>query len=137
MRNKKRKESPRKRSPPRRSLAKKATSERSAAKRSQPRQPKPPPEQLNIEQVIERLEQEGGERLKTASPRQSAYETCIKLRFRRCLCSETDETYRGHDYIARGKTKAVWYISFNGRTGGITCGTKGYHFQRPKVKCCV
>jgi hypothetical protein len=89
---------------------------------------------MQIEEVVQLLEREGGTRGKTASPGSTYYEAAKSLDFVPCRCSDRDQDYRGHDYIARSPNGTYHYIGINLRKQ-ISCGPKGYHHYSGTPAC--
>jgi hypothetical protein len=94
-------------------------------------------DQPTAEEVMALFEQEGGWRGVTASPGNTYWEAACKLKFTPCRCGWSDESYRGHEYIARNSRGTCYYIGLNLKNKQITCGSKGYHHYRDSVPECV
>jgi hypothetical protein len=82
---------------------------------------------MTIEEAIHNMEMEGGVRRRTATPGHDYYDRARNLDFVICECSRRHGP--GYDCIARTPNGAYLYVGINGRTGGITCGPKGFHLN--------
>jgi hypothetical protein len=61
-------------------------------------------------------------------------------RFQRCECSYRayrHGEYDGYDFITRTDRGAVYYVGFNRKQNIISCGQKGFHYQRGDSPACV